>query len=140
LLPTQANDDARASLVFPDRAPPFVASSPVQSENGFTRRSYAWGDKQVEITVAHTGQEPEAYERWVAGSKDYAQVALALPAGEANGFFTCASDNDSAACDLHIQLRAGIHIEAMGNGRVQRQDLTRLIAHIPLEALTNPSK
>jgi hypothetical protein len=84
------------------------------------------------------GSAPGDYNRWVASSANYPQAELPLPGGEANGFFTCTSEAKDAPCDLHIQLRAGIHVEAMGNGRVPRADLTMLLAHVPLAALTAP--
>jgi hypothetical protein len=69
---------------------------------------------------------------------NYPQVSLPLPADEANGFFTCASGRNDAACDLHIQLRKGFHVEIMGNGRVPRTELTAMLAHIPLIGLGAP--
>ena len=83
------------------------------------------------------GKETGAFERWVAGSANYAQAPLPLPASDANGFFTCVSDSAESACDLHIQLRSGFHVEAMGNGRVPRADLAEFLTHIPLGDLSD---
>ena len=124
--------------ILPGRAPPFVAATPVQAHDGFFRRAYVSGEKQVEITVARTGGEPGAYDKWVAASQSYPQVALPLPDGEANGFFTCASDRNDAACDMHLQLRQGFHVEVMGNGRVPRADLEAMLAHLSLAELAAP--
>jgi len=129
----------RLVRVLPDQAPPFAAIAPIEKHAGFFRRTYAVGDKQVEITVARMGGDAGAYQSWVAGSLHYPQAALALPATEANGFFTCSSESSDAACDLHIQLRKGFHVEFMGNGRVPRADLTSLLAHIPLAEITAAS-
>ena len=121
--------------ILPETASPFSAAAPIQFGQGYARRAYVSGPERVEITLARVGQEPDAFERWVAGSANYPQAALALPAAQANGFFSCASERADAPCDLHIQLRCGFHVEVMGNGRVPRQDLTELMTHIGLADL-----
>jgi hypothetical protein len=40
-----------------------------------------------------------------------------------------------AACDLHIQLRAGYHVEVMSSGTTTRADLEQLLAAVPMGAL-----
>jgi hypothetical protein len=122
--------------ILPDDAPPFSAASLVQFGKGYVRRVYVSGPERVEITIAHFGQDPGAFERWVAGSVNYPQAQLALPATQANGFFSCASDRPEAPCDLHIQLRSGFHVEVMGNGRVSRANLAKLMAYIQLGELS----
>jgi hypothetical protein len=118
---------------------PFVATTPVETGDGFVRRAYALGDRRVEITVARTSREAGAYQSWVAGSRDYPQVVLPLPPDQANGFFTCADGHQESVCDLHIQFRSGFHLEGMGNGRVPKSDLVRLLAQLPLAALADPA-
>jgi hypothetical protein len=131
-------DASRAPTeIFPDAAPPYVAAEPVQHGPGYVRRAYISGEKRVEITIATTGREPGAFERWVEGSASYPQAPLALPTSQANGFFTCGSEGADAPCDLHIQLRSGFHVEAMGNGHVPRADLSELLAQVPLGALSD---
>ena len=124
-------------MILPDAAAPFTAATPVQVGPGFIRRAYAVRDKHVEITIARFGQDPGAFDRWVAGSENYPQAELSLPATQANGFFSCASEHADAPCDLHIQLRSGFHVEVMGNGRIPRRDLAQFIAHIELGQLSD---
>jgi hypothetical protein len=128
---------AVAARILPELAAPFSAAGPIQFGQGFLRRAYVHGKNRVEITVAPLGKEPGAFERWLAGSASYPQAHLALPASEANGFYTCVSDSAESACDLHIQLRSGFHIEAMGNGTVPRAALADLLTRIPLGDLSD---
>jgi hypothetical protein len=134
--PSSADSASALDRIFPEVATPFSATTPIQSGAGFVRRTYVSDSKRVEITIARMGQEPGAFERWVAGSADYPQAALPLPASEANGFLTCVSDQVDSACDLHVQLRSGFHVEAMGNGRVPRADLIELLSRIQLGKLS----
>jgi hypothetical protein len=123
--------------ILPDAAPPYLAAEPTRRSPGYARRTYVSGEKRVEITIAPMGREPGAFERWVEVSANYPQAPLALPAAQANGFFTCVSDHADASCDLHIQLRSGFHVETMGNGLVPRADLIDLLAHVPLGNLSD---
>jgi hypothetical protein len=125
------------SKILPDAAPPYLAAEPIRRSPGYARRAYVSGERRIEITIAPMGREPGAFERWVEGSANYPQAPLALPAAQANGFFTCVSDRADASCDLHIQLRSGFHVEAMGNGRVPRSDLLDLLAQVPLANLSD---
>jgi hypothetical protein len=120
------------AAILPDAAPPFRATAPIERSRGFIRRVYGAGTRSVDITIAQFEPGPGGFERWVANSAGYPQATLALPASLANGFFTCASDLGAAPCDLHIQLRSGFHVEAMGNGRVGRADLLELLSHLRL--------
>jgi hypothetical protein len=131
-------DASRArAKIFPDAAPPYLAGEPIRRGPSYARRVYISGERRVEITIAPMAREPGAFERWVEGSASYPQAPLALPSAQANGFFTCVSDRADSPCDLHIQLRSGFHVEAMGNGRVPRADLIDLLAHIPLGDLSD---
>jgi hypothetical protein len=118
--------------ILPDAAPPFAAAAPIDFGQGYIRRTYVSGTERVEITIARFGKDPGAFERWVAGSASYPQAQLSLPAAQGNGFFSCASPLADAACDLHIQLRSGFHVEVMGNGRVPRRNLIEFISYIQL--------
>jgi hypothetical protein len=113
-----------------------LAATPIQFGKGYIRRAYVSGPERVEISIARFGQDPGAFDRWVAGSANYPQAQLAMPAEQANGFYSCVSDLADAPCDLHIQLRSGFHVEVMGNGSVSRQDLSRLMTHIQLQELS----
>jgi len=123
--------------ILPDTASPFASATPVHYGKGYVRRTYATGEERVAITIARYGQDPGAFERWVAESANYPQAQLSLPAALANGFFTCASKLADAACDLHIQLRSGFHVEVMGNGQVPRRDLTKLMNQVQLGDLSD---
>jgi len=135
--PVPATDAGPFALLLPDDAPPFVATTAVRMGDGFVRRTYGAGDKLLELTVARMSGEAGAYERWVAGSRDYLQVALPVGADQANGFFTCADADRGRACDLHIQFRSGFHVEGMGNGRVPKEDLVRLLGRLNLAVLAD---
>jgi len=123
--------------VLPDAASPFTAATPVHYGKGYVRRAYASGDKRVAITIARYGQDPGAFERWVAESANYPQAQLSLPEALAGGFFSCASELANSPCDLHIRLRSGFHVEVMGNGQVPRRDLAQLMTHVKLAELTD---
>ncbi len=123
------------AAILPDAAPPFRATAPIERGRGFIRRVYGAGTRSVDITIAQFEQGPGGFERWMVNSAGYPQARLALPASLANGFFTCASALGGPPCDLHIQLRSGFHVEAMGNGHVGRADLLELISHIRLDDL-----
>jgi hypothetical protein len=127
--------------ILPAAAPPFEAATPVLLGQGYFRRAYVSGAERVEITIARFGKDPgvytDAFDQWVAASTNYPQAQLSLPAAQANGFFSCASDLADAACDLHIQLRSGFHVEVMGNGRAPRRDLIELMNHVLLANLSD---
>ena len=120
----------RLARALPDSAPPFAAG-PLLPSPGYARRTYARGGVGIEVTVAARPVRADEYEQWVAQSSAYPQAALALPPSEGNGFYTCSG----AACDLHVQLRSGYHVEMMGGGRATRADLDELLARLPLAAL-----
>ncbi len=104
--------------LLPDRAPPFVALSGTIEKDGFLRRVYGRqnGEALINVTLARLPSDADGYRRWVNDSATYPQAALPMPSEEGNGFFTCAAAG--GACDLHVQLRAGVHVEIMGQGRV----------------------
>lgn len=135
--PPPAAEDGRPSLL-PDRAGPFRAVGPLVAGDGFRRRTYAMGKQSVEVTIARMPTGPDAYQNWVLGSQGYAALGLPVSPALASGFFTCADDTGSV-CDAHIQFRSGFHVEAMGNGRVGKADLARLLASLSLARLTDPA-
>lgn len=100
-------------------------------KDGFFRRAYGRpnGEATLEVTLAAMPSDADGYRRWVKGSADYAQVVLPFAPEDANGFFTCAPQG--GACDLHIQLRAGVHVEIMGQGRAARAELEAFIPFLP---------
>ena len=106
------------------------ASGPLVVGDGWTRRSYTRGGVSVEVTIARRPVTGEEYQDWERQSRGYPAAAVGIPA--ASGFFTCAGDGEAAPCDLHIQTRAGLHIEVMGGGRAPRADLELLFARLPL--------
>ena len=74
----------------------------------------------------------------MTAARDYPVATLDLPASEALGFFTCSDPAGRAACDLHVQLRAGYHVEVMGGGTASRADLEQLMVAVPMTALVTP--
>jgi hypothetical protein len=103
--------------------------------DGYVHRRYQRGGASVEITVAERPQAPGEYEQWLAQSRDYPQAALPVRADTANGFYTCAGPGTAGACDLHVQTRAGFHVEVLGGGHATRADLDELVARLPLVTL-----
>jgi len=125
-----------------ERALPAVAGAfragPVERHDGFVRRAYARGATHVEITIAYRPQRGDDYQQWVIAARDYPVATLDLPPSEALGFFTCGDPPGRAGCDLHIQLRAGYHVEVMSNGTAARADLEELMVAVPMGALVTP--
>jgi hypothetical protein len=118
-------------MLLPDQAPPLIALGDATEKDGFLRRSYGRsnGEVLVDVTLASLPSDADGYRRWVKGSLDYPQVVLPIPPEEGNGFFTCVAQG--GACDLHIQLRAGVHVEIMGQGRATRAELEAFIPYLP---------
>jgi hypothetical protein len=125
-----------------ERALPAVAGSfrggPIERHDGFVRRRYDRASTRIEITIAYRPQRGDDYQQWVTAARDYPVATLDLPPSEALGFFTCGDSSGRAACDLHVQLRAGYHVEVMSGGTATRADLERLMAAVPLGALVAP--
>jgi len=122
-----------------ERALPAVAGgfrgAPVERHDGFVRRRYQRGATRIEITIAYRPQRGDDYQQWVTAARDYPLATLDLAPSEALGFFSCDNPAGRAACDLHVQLRAGYHVEVMGGGTATRADLEQLMAAVPLAAL-----
>lgn len=122
-----------------ERALPAAAGAfrggPVERHDGFVRRRYVRGDTRIEITIAYRPQRGDDYQQWVTAARAYPLATLDLPPTEALGFFSCGEPADRAACDLHIQLRAGYHVEVMSSGTATRADLEQLMVAVPMGAL-----
>ena len=125
-----------------ERALPAVAAAfrggPIERHDGFVRRRYERGATRIEITIAYRPQRGDDYQQWVTAARDYPVAALDLPPSEALGFFTCADASGRAGCDLHVQLRAGYHVEVMSGGTASRADLEQLMVAVPMAALVAP--
>lgn len=81
------------------------------------------------------GQQVISFERWVESSADYPQILLGTDPDRANGFYDCS--DASGACDAHIHMRSGIHLEIMGGGTISRGVLDELLAKLPLSELAS---
>jgi len=134
----KSRDDA-GDLAPLERALPAIAGAfrggPLDRHDGFVRRRYARGATRIEITVAYRPQRGDEYQQWMTAARDYPLATLDLPPSEASGFFTCADSGGRDACDLHIQLRAGYHVEVLGGGTATRADLEQLMSAAPMAAL-----
>ncbi len=131
--------DADSDLAPMERALPGVAGAfrggPVERHEGFVRRAYVRGPTRIEITIAYRPQRGDDYQQWVAAARDYPLATLDLPRSEALGFFTCGDPSGRAACDLHVQLRDGYHVEVMSGGTATRADLEQLMVAVPMGTL-----
>jgi hypothetical protein len=120
---------ARLARALPEAAAPFAAG-PLLVADGYVRRRYQRGAVGVEVTVAALPEAAGGYDQWVSQSRDYPQATLPLPAAAANGFYT--GGDGGAGCSLHIQTRAGFHVEVMGGGDATCADLDQLVTRLPL--------
>jgi hypothetical protein len=126
----------RLGRALPDAAGAFRGGAlVVDGEHGYVRRRYERGVVWAEVTIADRQQAPVDYEQWLVQSRDYPQAALPLPPDAANGFYTCAGPGTAGACDLHVQMRAGFHVEVMSSGHATRAELDALVARLPFAAL-----
>ena len=134
--------DSSGDLAPMERALPAVAGAfrggPIERHDGFVRRRYDRGATRIEITIAYRPQRGDDYQQWVTAARDYPVATLDLPPSEALGFFSCGDSSGRAACDLHVQLRAGYHVEVMSGGTATRADLEQLMVAVPMGALVTP--
>jgi hypothetical protein len=104
----------------------------LQSGDGWVRRQYEHGGVHIDLTLARMPMTAETWAEWKTQSSTYPLAVLPLPPDQAIGFYSCGGLPDGgggdAACDLHIQLAAGYHVEAMGAGSSTRRDLDDFIA------------
>jgi hypothetical protein len=117
-------------VFLPDVAGGFHAT-PVVVGEGWVRRNYVRGPARVDVTLAR--MEGTSYAGWVKSSAEYPQIDLGAAADRANGFYDCGAD--SRACDAHIHMRSGIHVELMGGRTTSRGALDELLAGLPLREL-----
>jgi hypothetical protein len=117
--------------LLPDRVPPLVALGGTIEKDGFLRRVYGRqnGEAIINVTLARLPSDADGYRRWVNDSATYPQATLPIPSEEGNGFFTCAAAGE--ACDLHVQLRAGVHVEITGQGRASRPEIEGIAHYLP---------
>jgi hypothetical protein len=122
-----------------ERALPAAAGAfrggPVEQHDGFVRRAYVRGATRIEITIAYRPQRGDDYPQWVNAARDYPLATLDVAPADALGFYTCGDTSGRAACDLHIQLRAGYHVEVMSGGTATRADLEQLMVAVPMAGL-----
>jgi hypothetical protein len=123
---------SRLARAVPEAAGPFVAG-PLEAADGYVRRRYQRDAVAVEVTVASMPEAAGGYEQWLAQSRDYPQAKLAMPADAANGFYT--GGGAQAGCDLHIQTRAGFHLEVLGSAPATCADVDQVVARLPLATL-----
>jgi len=135
--PTSSDASApspRSSSELPDTANGFVAG-PATIGDGFVRRMYVRGATHVEITLAHGGSANVDLARWKEMSADYPAAPLGIAPTEGSGFYDCQGDGAAERCDLHAQLRSGVHVEMNAGGTATRADLDALVAGLPFAAL-----
>jgi hypothetical protein len=114
---------------LPETIASFSAGALVVGE-GFLRRDYRRAAVAIDVTIAPDPMDDEQYQHWVEMSAEYLPMSLEAPEGA--GFFDCAGPEAQQPCNLHIQLRAGFHVEIMGGGTATRTDLTDLLRGLPL--------
>ena len=100
------------------------AAGPLVVGEGWARRRYTRGGTTIEVTVAQQTMTDLQYEDWCRQARDYPQFERS----NASGFFTCVGDAAAAFCDLHVQTKAGTHLELAGGGHATRADLEELYA------------
>ncbi len=134
--PRATERDANATLAqaLPDHAGPFTAG-PALEDPLFVRRSYARGPAHISVTISVPNATPIEYQEWVRMSADSPQVRLNLAPGLGAGFYDCARKDLEGRCNVHIHLRAGYHIEMMGEQAAYRADFDDLLAALRLRTL-----
>ena len=124
---------APLAAFLPDTLGAFTAG-PLVSGDGFVRRSYSRAAASIDVTIGTYPMTAAQWSDWIAASAPYAPVAVDVPAGGAAGFWDCTA-GAREPCDLHIQLRAGYHVEIGGNAAATRADLGAVLGALPLAAL-----
>jgi len=119
---------------MPDHAGDFVGGS-VVIDTQFVRRSYQRGAVRISVTIAVPDATPIKYDEWVRQSAAFPQVQLDLAPNSGSGFYDCASGSLDKACNVHIQLRSGHHIEMMGEQAATGRQFDALLAVLPLRSL-----
>ena len=128
---TPSDDPLERSL--PDRIGAF-AGGPLVRTPIFERRDYRKGSHHIEVTIARHETSPAAYARWVEQLQGYPLATLDVPEGTGSGFYTCTGTGAAEGCDLHIELRPGVHVELMG-GSATRMEIEEFLPGLRLRAL-----
>lgn len=123
--------------VLPREAETFVAGTLVHGED-YSQRIYTRGAVSVQVTVRDEGAfGARYYDSWLEMSTRYPRAELGLPASAGVGFYECGGAGAQRVCDLHVHLRAGVHVELNGNGPTTRADLDAIVRLLPLRALAS---
>jgi hypothetical protein len=117
-------------------------TGPTTAGAGFVRRAYVDRERiRIDVTIAGGVLGTEAaYQDWLRMSAAYPQARLDVAPEKGSGFYTCAPGGGPGApeaCDLHIQLLNGLHVEVMGGGQASRAHLDRLLRELPLRAMAD---
>lgn len=106
--------------------------------SGYVRRLYSRGKTKISVTIAEPGKTPISYDDWVKMSASSPAALLDVPANLGAGFYDCSSNGTEGLCNVHIHLKAGYHIELMGEGTAVRADFDELLRGLPLRMLARP--
>jgi len=107
-------------------------AEPIERGEGYVRRIYTRGPAKLSVTLAGMPMTDDGWRSWVQNGASYPRVDVGLPESQASGFYACSGTGDAERCDLHLQFRAGWHLEIFGNGTARRADLDALVAGLPL--------
>ena len=119
---------------LPDTANGFTAG-PITHGDTFERRTYVRGPTHVEVTIAHSSAAVVDLAQWKKMSADYPPAPLGIADADGSGFYDCQGSGADERCDLHAQLRSGVHVEMNAAGSATRADLDALVAGLPLAKL-----
>ncbi len=119
---------------LPDRSGSFTAGA-FETMTGYVRRLYSHGRTKISATIAEPGKTPISYDDWVKMSEPSPAVALDMPANLGAGFYDCSGEGTQGLCNVHIHLKAGYHIELMGEGTAFKADFDDLMRGLPLREL-----
>jgi hypothetical protein len=120
---------------LPSELPPFTVGPLESGRPDWVRRTYSGDGLALSVTVARAPSTPDAYAGWTQMSREYPQVELPLAPDAGNGFFSCGSKEETAACDLHVQLRSGFHVEVFGGSKATRAQLQAFARRLPWQQL-----
>ena len=132
-----ANSPALGSVLLkylPDHSGSFTGGA-LETMPGYVRRLYSRGRVKISATIAEPGKTPISYDDWVKMSAASPAVTLNVPANSGAGFYDCAGSGTGGLCNVHIHLKAGYHIELMGEGTAFKADFDDLLRGLPLREL-----
>ena len=119
---------------LPDHSGSFGGGA-LETMPGYVRRLYSHGRTKISATIAEPGKTPISYDDWVKMSAPSPAVALDVPVNMGAGFYDCSGDGTQGLCNVHIHLKAGYHIELMGEGTAFKADFDDLLRGLPLREL-----